>query len=379
MTTPKAFLLGAVCVSLLATSAAFARAPYPGMQSGPGNLPERIVNASETLSGADLEAVNAFVEANANALESATTSSSMEQARKDLIEPFRAGLARPAFRNAFSAAAVKRLKPIIEGKDTQRAILAMQVAAYIATKDALSLITSRLGEGEKDVAKRQNAASTIGHAMETVVGSNARPEDTSARLNDVDFDVVTRAITTAAEKEEEVSIILQELKALSIIANRPGVGAKSLAMARSNHVTIVEAVLSRVAASKTPDVRIRIVTSAVSDFQRQWTKAPATHATVGPVIAPMLIKVLSTSAAQWDAAHGTDSGEGDELVKKDYADAVAGAEVLLRVIDSRLRSDATPVTAERAIIKAWDAGDRKAFDEAVAKWSKVLAEKPYAK
>ncbi|MBL9119693.1 MAG: hypothetical protein JNL80_07255 [Phycisphaerae bacterium] len=373
MTTPKAFLLGAVFVSLLAGSTALARVP----QSGPTTLPDRIINATEALSGADQGVLAKFIEGYTNSLETAKDSATIEDARRALIEPFRTGLARPAFRNAFSNAAVKPLKRIIEGTDTRRAILAMQVAAFIATKDSLALITSRLSDTEKDVAKRQNAASTIGHALENMIGSNARPEETAPRLNDVDFDGVTRAITAAAEKETEVTITLQELKALSIIASRSGIGAKSATLARANHVTIVESVLNRVAASKAPDVGIRIVTAAIGDFQRQWTRAPATHATVGPVIAPLLVKVLKTSAAQWDAAHGAGSGEGDDVAKRDYADAVAGSEVLLRVVDSRLRSNAAAVTAERAIIGAWDAGDRKAFEEAVAKWEKVVSEKPY--
>lgn len=376
MTTPKTLLLGAVLVSLLADSTALARAPQPQSM---GKLPERIVTANEGLTAADLEALAKFVDELVNIVETSRTPGALEDARRDLVEPFRSGLAKAGFRNAYSNAAVKRLKPVIEGSDVQRAIVAMQVAAFIGTKDSLSLIVSRLDASERDVAKRQNAASTIGHAMEMIAGSNAPPQESGARLNDVDIDTFTRTITSAAEKEPEVSVVLQELRALSIIAGRPGIGAKSAALARERHVQVVEAVLARVEASKTPDVRIQIVTAAVADFQRQWTRNTASHSTVGPVIAPLLAKVLKTSGAQWDAAHGSGSAVGDDAVMRDYADAVAGAEVLLRVIDSRLRSGAAPVTAEGEIKKAWDSNDRAAFDAAVAKWIKIVGEKPYAK
>jgi hypothetical protein len=371
MMTPKASLLGAVLLSLSVGTTAWARSP----QSTPASLPDRIVTSNESLSGDDQKLLAKFIEGYTNLIESATATGAAEDARRALVEPFRGGLAKAGFRNAYSNAAVPHLKTIIEGKDTRRAILAMQVAAFIATKDSLALIAARLGEGEPDVAKRQNAASTIGHAFERVAGTNARIDEPGPRLNDIDIDTLTRTIAAAAAKESEISIVLQELRALSIIAARPGVGAKSASLARENHTDVVEAVLQRVEASPTPDGRIRIVTSAIADFQRQWTRDTSSHAAVGPIIAPLLMKVLRTSGNRWDAVHGSASdGIGD-----DYGQAVASAEVLLRVIDARLRSNAAPVTAEKEIATAWKDGDRKAFDAAVEKWAKVVAGAPYKK
>lgn len=367
MTTPKALLFGSISVALaaaipgtLTASAWSAPVPVAAPQSGGSTLPREIVTATATLSSDQSKLLNEFVEGFINTIETTRDGKSMEDARRALVEPLRDPASTPVFRRAFSGAATSRLSPIIKGKDTQRAIHAMQVAAFTGTPEALALITGRLGPDEADASKRQNAASTLAHALEEVVGLNA-----------VDFDAINRAVSAAAEKETEPTIVLRELRALSVIASRSGVPDSSADLARTNQVKMVRGILAQIGASNAADDRMLIVARAIGDMQKQWTKLTTAHGKLGPAIAPFLVDVLATASKQWEAAHG----EGPDA--KAYAEAVTGAEVLLRVIDTRLRSKAGEVSAAGAISKAWDAGDKAAFDDLTAKWTKIVAAAPY--
>lgn len=363
MTTPKALLFGSLSLALAVASAAWsapapAAAPQPLVQSGGSALPREIITATAPLTGDQSKALTSFVEGFVNTIETTQDGRSMDDARRALIEPLRDPSSTPVFRRAFSVAATSRLAPIVKGTDTQRAIHAMQVAAFIGTPESLALLTGRLGSGEPDAAKRQNAASTLAHALESVVGLTA-----------VDFDAINRAIFAAATAETESTVLLRELRALSVIATRTGVPESSAALARTNQVTIVRGLLAQIAASTSADPRMSIVGRAIGDMQKQWTKLTSAHEKLGPAIAPLLVEVLKASAKQWDAAHGSDATA--------YSDAVAGSEVLLRVIDARLRSKAGEVSPAGAIVKAWEANDKAGFDALVEKWSKVVEAAPY--
>ncbi len=374
MTTSKALLLGslslALTVAVPAALPASAAAPQPSAalapQAGATTLPREIVTATAPLNADQSKLLLGFIEGFVNTIETTRDSRSLDDARRALVEPLRDPAATPVFRRAFSATATSRLSPIVRGTDTQRAIHAMQVAAFIGTPESLALITGRLDPSEPDPAKRQNAASTIAHALEDVAGLTA-----------VDFDAISRAIFAAAEKESEASIILREFRALSVIASRTGVPESSAALARSNQAKLVRGILAQIGsqagtqAGSGPgsDTRMTIVAKAIADMQKQWTRLTSAHEKLGPTIAPLLVDVLATTGKNWDAARASNATA--------YGEAVASAEVLLRVVDARLRSKAGEVTAAGAIAKAWEANDKKAFDALVAKWTAVVGAAPY--
>lgn len=365
MTTPKALLLGSITVALAAATPCWLTAPawsapLPAAQAGGSTLPREIVGATAPLSSDQSKVLSEFIEGFVNTIETTREGRSMDDARRALVEPLRDPSATPVFRRAFSGAAVSRLGPIIGGKDTQRAIHAMQVAAFIGTPEALALITGRLGAEEGDASRRLSAASTLGHALEVATGLSA-----------VEFDTIDRAVFAAAEKETEPAVIQRHFRVLTIIASRSGVPEASATLARTNQVKLVRGVLSKIDAKGAADGRMVVVARAIADLQKQWTKLTSAHDKFGPIVAPLLIDVLGAGAKQWDAAH---SDEGDP---KSFADAVGGAEVLLRVVDTRLRAKAGEVTPANAISNAWEAKDRKAFDELVAKWTKVVSAPPY--
>ena len=198
MTTPKALLLGSITVALADATPCWLTAPawsapLPAAQAGGSTLPREIVGATAPLSSDQSKVLSEFIEGFVNTIETTREGRSMDDARRALVEPLRDPSATPVFRRAFSGAAVSRLGPIIGGKDTQRAIHAMQVAAFIGTPEALALITGRLGAEEGDASRRLSAASTLGHALEVATGLSA-----------VEFDTIDRAVFAAAEKETEV-------------------------------------------------------------------------------------------------------------------------------------------------------------------------------
>jgi hypothetical protein len=232
----------------------------------------------------------------------------------------------------------------------------------MATPQSFALITGRLSASESDLAKRQSAASTIGHALQLPAVKD---------FNAVDLAAVIRAITTAANAETQTTVVVQQLRALSIVATRDDVQAASAALARTNQITIVRGILTSIAANPKPDRRMVVVARAIAELQEQWTKLTSEASTLGPMIAPLLTETLQVGSKQWDAAHG-ESDEADL-----YTETIAAAEVLLRVIDARLRSKAGEVSPASAIANAWKAGDKKAYDELVAKWSAALNGPPY--
>jgi hypothetical protein len=365
MTTSKALLFGSLSLALTVALPAAIAAPAAAQpkasaapQSGPTTLPREIVTATAPLNADQSKLLLGFIEGFVNTIETARDPRSLDDARRALVEPLRDPAATPVFRRAFSATATSRLSPIVKGADTQRAIHAMQVAAFIGTPEALALITGRLDTSEPDPAKRQNAASTIAHALEDVAGLTA-----------VDFDTISRAIFAAAEKESEASIILREFRALSVIASRAGVPESSATLARSNQAKLVRGMLGQLGTGAGSDTRMTIVAKAIADMQKQWTRLTSAHEKLGPTIAPLLVDVLATTGKNWDAARASGSDA--------YGEAVASAEVLLRVVDARLRSKAGEVTAAGAIAKAWEANDKKAYDALVAKWTAVVGAAPY--
>jgi hypothetical protein len=370
MTTSKALLLGSLSLALTVafpaalTAHAGAASPLPRVQSGATTLPREIVTATGPLNADQSKLLLGFIEGFVNTIETTRDPRSLDDARRALVEPLRDPAATPVFRRAFSATATSRLSPIVRGADTQRAIHAMQVAAFIGTPESLALITGRLDASEPDAAKRQNAASTIAHALEDVSGLTA-----------VDFDAINRAIFAAAEKESEASIILREFRALSVIASRAGVPESSATLARANQAKLVRGILAQIGNpggaqnGSGSDTRMTIVAKAIADMQKQWTRLTSAHEKLGPTIAPLLVDVLQTTGRNWDAARASNSAA--------HGEAVTGAEVLLRVVDARLRSKAGEVTPAGAIAKAWEANDKKAYDALVAKWTAVVGAAPY--
>ncbi len=361
MTTPKAFLLGCVAAAFVAGSPFAVAAP----QSTPTVLDRTTIATTSPLTADQAKTLDAFVEGWTNVIASTSNAKDLADARRTLIEPLRDPSATAVFRRAFSGASVSRLEPIVNGKDTQRAIVAMQVARFVGTPESLELIVGRLStEKESDVAKRLSAASTIGFALGEV------------DLTAVQFDTLTRAIAAAAEKEREALVLLQEVRALAEFVKRPKAPAASTEQARTSQVKVLRSLMAQLATANGADAMVQVVNQALITLRDQWTNLPqADQMKLGPVLAPALAELFAIGAKQWDAAHDVDARGGPRA--QSYSDAIAAAEVLLRIVDKTVRPSGGGIGAEKAIAKAWDANDRKAFDDEVAKWTKVVAAAPY--
>jgi len=335
-------------------------------QALPTTLDRAITTTTTALSGAQTAVLKTFVEGWIDQIANGKDANEWDEARRTLIEPLRDPAASSAFRRAFATIALPKLDELVAGKDSQKAIYAMQVARYTRTTESVELLKNRISpETESDAGKRLAAASTLAEAL------------TNADLNQPQFDAVIRAITSAAEREKNPLVVLQLLDALVSIVKRSGgqnvtpTPPLSVAAARDAQVKVIHSLVDSIAAGKTADARMAAVQRAVLSMRNQWVdiKGPERTA-LGTALAPALVDVISIAQNHWE------SGHKDERLTRTYGDAVVTVETMLRIIDKAARPNAAP-SPEKVLGTAWDNSSKSDFDAEFARLKGIVAAPPY--
>ncbi|MDZ4753114.1 MAG: hypothetical protein SGJ11_01290 [Phycisphaerae bacterium] len=360
MTTPKAFLLGCVAAAFVAGS------PLSTCY-GQQTLDSAILAVQTKLSAEQQAVLKKFLDEWLNSIESpGTRPRDLVDARQALILPLQGRTTSLVFRQAYAELALKRLSAMAAGTDTQRAIIAMQIARYIGTSDALAIIVERLSPArEPDVGKRMSAATTLGLALPDAVSNT--------KMTGAQIDAITREVERAALSETDTLVLLQEVRALTsavtaATVNASNISAATADRARIAQVKVLQKLIKQIGIDNSADARVS-VNQALLTLRDQWLalRGLADRQRLGPVIAPALADAFDLAGKQWDAAHA------DPAMTKNYSDIIVLAEALLRNVDSVVRPSGPAVGPERAVASAWDANDRKTFDAQVAKWMSVLA------
>ncbi len=348
-------------VAALCVAAPLLWAPAAFAQTGPSGIDRAIVTATAPLSSKQQADLEAFASTWADLLANPKNPRSLDDARRTLTEPLRDPAATLVFRRAVAQALLPKLEPIIDGVDLQRAIHAIQVVRFLRTPEAVEALAGRLGADKNaDVGKRLVIASTLVQMLE------------DADLNPVQCDGIARTITAAALKETSGMVMGGEIRALSSIARRPNLAASSVELARLSQASILQSLVSSIGAKTDADPRMQSVPDLIVHLRGEYlAQGGPVQTKFGVALAPALVDVLAAASKQWESARK------DAQLIQAYANAVAYAETLLRVIDPKVRSNQTPPTAEKAIANAWDSDNHQAFDAEVAKWKTVVGQAPY--
>lgn len=218
-------LLAAMLLASLGTSPAAAQAPPA--------LPNAAVAATAPLAGRDRETVTAFVQHWGGAIADGDASE-VVRARGELISPARSPSATPIFLRSYSEIVIGEVMPIVEGRDTFRAINALQVLRFLRTPESVEAILSRCDSRREMLrGKRQVAASLLRQAIG------------SADLNPAQLDGLSRQIGAIAATEPDWMILLQLLRTLEAISVQPGLPAASVELARTSLIGAMQSTVSR--------------------------------------------------------------------------------------------------------------------------------------
>jgi hypothetical protein len=332
---------------------------------GQSGLDRAILSAAAPLTEAQKSAVNGFIAKPVDAIKDSDSSTAIEEARATLVTPSRDPSSTPTFRKAYAVALMAELGPVLKGRDTRRAINAMQVLRFTRTQEALDAILERTAPAnESDATKRIAAASLAADAFEDLDAGNAY------------FETAARRLKEAAIAEGDPIALQQKFAAISAASKRKDLPADNARNVRRNLVEAIAAISKSIRASSKADGRVKPMLRALVSVRNDMLEMnQSERAAVSKALAPALVDLLAAGASHWSDAHA------DAALSQNYGSVTNICEVLLRLIDRAERPSAyagsKPDGDSRILTPAWDAKDKSKFDSETKRWSDIVSAAPY--
>lgn len=263
-------------------------------QDRPDAIPSEIVSTSRNLSDRENETIEVFASYWTEQLANGELEDAIE-ARDELVKTTQRPGTTGVFLRAYSQAMLDDLTPIVQGDESMRAENAMRVAAFIRTPRMAALVVEQIDPARvSDPYRRLVAAGLAQVALADVNESG---------LNSASLTSLARDIAAAAVKEDNWHAVLQDLRALGIIASSSKLSGPNRNTVRELQYNTYLAVVDRAGESSKPSPLINAVYRSLLDVRMRMiaNDVPVTEETraAATVLHKAMVRLSETALAQW--------------------------------------------------------------------------------
>ncbi|TVQ51680.1 MAG: hypothetical protein EA377_11950 [Phycisphaerales bacterium] len=316
-----------------------------------------LVTARDAFTQSQIDRLERYAEHWANELASGQ-SDRMNRARRELLDQLRAPGVRRIFLDEYARAVVPQMQRLIE-RDPQMdgsqfiAINAIQIIGMLQSEMAVRpLLEYANPEREDRSAIRLWAVNGFRLVVE------------SGNVTDRRTDGFVRDLHRLAERETDWMVLMRHFQAMAVVQTE---------VARERQVELLSRVVSRIEEDESgPSELMRVVSQSLLLLREQYispTISASEQTTLGRSLGPVLGRILAVADQHWDAAKANESS------REQYGSAIRIAEILLRAVDSRVRSGSS---VDEAIEQAWSSNNQSQYRSGVSRWQSVLSRSPYS-
>ena len=349
---------------------------WPGVvsaQAPPQALPQPVIGAAQ-LTDQQKAQIQAYVGHWTAVFTCAASSADVERARDELMRPL-GGINQqisPSFRLEYSLMVLPPLQTLLNaGCPENQHVLpnVIRVIEALGSDKALNTLLQHADAiSQKSFQLRLSAARGCAEMLKKGAGLEARR-----------FVEAARKLRDAIGREDNGQVLWWQLAAINATDGEELKAPEDRAKVHEHHVEAFNALVKRLLAANNnphPSPLFDPMPQAMGDLLRKFNSnaiAATEAADVAKKLGWSIGQVLQVVLKNWDAAQDKTNAQRRGI----YGQAVGAVEGFLPYIDGIARGPGKAPTT--TLKKAWDAGDKAAFETEAKKWLDVLGQAPYVK